>query len=77
MHGLNDTVRGVDVADLIAQADDAPFARGFVDSFGDVGVEGGALTQDVVEGQAADFGAHGCLGELGDGVFRVFHAVAE
>jgi len=43
VHGFDDAVGGVDVADLVAQAHDAPFAGGFVDCFGDVGVEGGAL----------------------------------
>lgn len=76
MHGFDDAVRGVDVANLVAQAHNAPFAGGFVDGFGDVGVKGGALAQDVVEREAADFGAHGCLGELGNGVFGVFDAVA-
>ena len=76
MHGFDDAGRGVDVADLVTQAHNAPFAGGFVDGFGDVGVEGGALAEDVVEAEAADFRAHGCLGELGDCVFSVFDAVA-
>ena len=76
VHGADDLVGGVDVADLVAEADDAPVSGGFVDGFGDVGVEGRAFAEDVVERQAADLAAHGRLGELGDGVFGVFDAVA-
>lgn len=76
VHRLNHRVRGVDVADLVPEADDAPVARRLVDRLGDVGVEGGPFAQDVVEGEAADFAAHRRLRQLADGVLGVFHPVA-
>ena len=76
MHGGDDAVGRVDVADLVAETGHAPVLRGFVDGLGDVVVEVGAFFEDMVEGKLADFGAHGGLGELGDGVFGVFDAVA-
>lgn len=75
VHGLDDGRGRVDVADLVAQAAHAPVGGGFVDGLGDVGVERGALLQHVVEGQLANFGAHGGLRELGDGVVGVLDAV--
>ena len=51
----------MDVSDFVPEADDAPVPGRFVDRFGDVGVQGGAFAQDVVEGEAADFAAHGRL----------------
>ncbi len=76
VHGFDDGIGSVDVSDLVAQADDAPVSCCFVDCFGDVGVQGCSFAEDVVEGQATDFAAHGRLGQLADGVLGVFHPVA-
>ncbi|KAJ6437831.1 LOW QUALITY PROTEIN: ubiquitin-conjugating enzyme variant MMS2 [Purpureocillium lavendulum] len=72
VHGLDDGGGRVDVADLVPQTRDAPGLGGVVDGSGDVGVEGGTLLEDVVEGELADLGAHRRLRELRDGVLGVF-----
>ena len=66
----------MDVANLITQADDAPYLGGLVDGLCDVDIESSALFQYVVERQLSDLGAHGGLRELGDGVLGIFDAVA-
>ena len=76
VHRLHHARGRMDVADLVAQAHNAPVLRGLVDGSGDVGVQIGALFENVVESELADFGAHGRLGELRDCILRVFDAVA-
>ena len=49
VHGFDDRLRSVDVANLVTEASDAPVLSGLVDCGGDVGVEVGTLLQDVIE----------------------------
>jgi len=76
VHSCDDIFWGMDVSNLIAEADNAPDLGGFIDGSGDVDIEGGAFAQDMVEGELTDFGAHRRLRKLGDGVFSVFDVVA-
>ncbi len=75
VHGGHHILRGVDVADLVTQALDAPVEGGLVDHTDDVGVEGGAIRQRPVQGELANFSAHGSLRELGDGKRRILHPI--
>lgn len=73
---MNNGIGGMDVANLVAKAGHTPGLGGVVNSRGDVGVESGALLEDVVKRELADFGSHRGLGELGDSVLGIFNTVA-
>lgn len=65
----------MDIPNFIPETFYAPVGSGLVEGLCDVDVEGRTLFQDLVEGELANFGAHGGLGELRDSVFGIFHAV--
>ena len=46
-----------------------------IDGFNDGGVEVVPLPEEGVEGDLADLGPHGGLGQLGDGKLRILHPV--
>lgn len=50
VHGFCDGGRGVEVADLVAETDETPFAGGCIDCGGDLLVQGCTFTEDVVKG---------------------------
>lgn len=67
----------MNIPNLVAEADNVLVPRCFINSFRNVSIKCRSFAEDIVEGKATDFGAHGCLCEVGDGVFSVFDPVTD
>jgi len=65
----------VDIPDLVTETLDTPIFSCLVDSLGDVNVQRRTLLQHMVQRKLADLGAHGRLGQLGDGVLGVLNTI--